>query len=272
MEQEEQAKKEEKDRKNKEAPYFMIQSVDRTLNILQSFIEERRPMGVTEVAKKLGLHKSVVHRLMLTLQAHGYLQQVADTDKYMIGAKAFELGAVYSSSTNLLDEGKQVLMQAVEEIGLTAHLAILDQGSVLYLVNVEPEHYKYLFGAVGQRAQVYHTSLGKSLTAWLPDDDVREILAGCSFKKLTDYTITSADAFMLELEEVRQRGFAIDNEEAGFGMRCLSAPVRDKSGSVIAAISVSGYNVPDDQLTPIGLKMKGFAAQLSRRMGYFGNQ
>lgn len=256
--------------KSKDSPYFLIQSVDRSLTILQSFIEERRPMGVTEIAKRLGLHKSVVHRLMLTLQAHGYLEQVRDTDKYMVGPKAFELGSVFTGSTSLVDEGKQILMQVVEEIGMTAHLAILDRDSVLYMVNVEPDHFKYLFGAVGQRKQIYNTALGKSLTAWLPGEKTRKLLENCSFEKLTSTTIGSVEEYLEELERVRQNGYAIDNEEAVVGVRCASAPVCDRGGDVIAAISVSGYNVSYEQIHEIGIKIKGLAAQLSRRLGYFG--
>ncbi|WP_010267891.1 IclR family transcriptional regulator [Paenibacillus senegalensis] len=256
--------------KTKDAPYFMIQSVDRALTILQSFIEERRPMGVTEIAKRLGLHKSVVHRLMLTLQLHGYLEQVRDTEKYMIGPKAFELGSVYTGATSLIDEGKQMLMQVVEEIGMTAHLAILDGQTVLYLVNVEPDHFKYLFGAVGQRKQIYNTALGKSLTAWLPAEKTITLLADCSFEKKTSTTITSVDEYLQELARVRENGYALDNEESVVGMRCASAPVRDRMGEVIAAISVSGYNITYERITEVGLKMKGLAAQLSRRLGYYG--
>ncbi|GAA3408063.1 IclR family transcriptional regulator [Paenibacillus hodogayensis] len=253
----------------KEAPYFMIQSVDRTLMILQCFIDERRPLGVSEAARMLKLNKSVVHRLMLTLLTHGYLEQLKNTDKYMIGPKAFELGSVFTNSTNLVDEGKKVLIELVDRIGCTAHLAILEKDSVLYLVNVEPDHLKYLFGAVGQRRPVYNTALGKCLTAWLPEEETRRVLEHCTFEKITDRTITSLEGFLEELERVRQRGFAVDDEETGFGVRCFAAPVRSKDGDVIAAISVSGYGVEEEKPNDIGLTVKSLASQLSRRIGYF---
>lgn len=255
----------------KDTPYFMIQSVDRTLMILQSFIQERRPLGVSEVARQLGLNKSVVHRLMLTLMTHGYLEQVKNTDKYMIGPKAFELGSVYTNSTSLVDEGKKVLIELVDRVGLTAHLAILENDSVLYLVNVEPDHLKYLFGAVGQRRPVYNTALGKCLTAWLPEERVRKILQNCKFEKMTDNTITSLEAFLEELERVRQLGFSVDNEEASFGARCFAAPIRNKDEDVVAAISASGYGITEDKMNEIGITVKHLASQLSRRIGYFAN-
>ncbi|WP_409345092.1 IclR family transcriptional regulator [Paenibacillus sp. MBLB4367] len=255
----------------KEAPYFMIQSVDRTLSIQQCFIEERRPLGVSEVARKLGLNKSVVHRLMLTLLTHGYLQQLKNTDKYMVGPKAFELGSVFTNSTNLVDEGKKVLIELVDRTSFTAHLAILEKDSVLYLVNVEPDHLKYLFGAVGQRRPVYNTALGKCLTAWLPEEHVVKVMEGCAFEKMTDYTITSLDSFLKELERVRQVGFAVDNEESSYGVRCFAAPVLGKDGDVIAAISISGYGVAEEKINELGITVKNLASQLSRRIGYFAN-
>lgn len=256
---------------DKDAPYFMIQSVDRTLMILQCFIQERRELGVSEVARQLKLNKSVVHRLMLTLLSHGYLEQLKNTDKYMVGPKAFELGSVFTNSTSLVDEGKKVLIELVDRIGFTAHLAILEKDSVLYLVNVEPDHMKYLFGAVGQRRPVYNTALGKSLTAWLPEEKIRKVLEKCTFEKMTDNTITSLEAFLEELERVRQLGFSVDNEEASFGVRCFAAPIRNKDGDVVAAISVSGYGVTADKMNEFGITVKNLASQLSRRIGYFAN-
>ncbi|MDF2720193.1 MAG: IclR family transcriptional regulator [Paenibacillus sp.] len=221
----------------------MIQSVDRTLMILQCFIQERRELGVSEVARQLKLNKSVVHRLMLTLLSHGYLEQLKNTDKYMVGPKAFELGSVFTNSTSLVDEGKKVLIELVDRIGFTAHLAILEKDSVLYLVNVEPDHMKYLFGAVGQRRPVYNTALGKSLTAWLPEEKIRKVLENCTFEKMT----------------------------ASFGVRCFAAPIRNKDGDVVAAISTSGYGVTADKMNEFGITVKNLASQLSRRIGYFAN-
>lgn len=262
---------EESKKPAKESPYFMIQSVDRTLSIQQCFIEERRPLGVSEVARKLGLNKSVVHRLMLTLLAHGYLQQLKNTDKYMVGPKAFEFGSVFTNSTSLVDEGKKILIELVDRTGFTAHLAILEKDSVLYLVNVEPDHMKYLFGAVGQRRPVYNTALGKCLTAWLPEEQTVKAMEACAFERMTDYTITSLDAFLKELERVRQVGFAVDNEESSYGVRCFAAPVHGKDGDVIAAISISGYGVAEAKINEFGLTVKNLASQLSRRIGYFAN-
>jgi DNA-binding IclR family transcriptional regulator len=252
-------------------PYYLIQSVDRALGILQCFIEERRPLGVTEIARKLKLHKSVVHRPMLTLQVHGYLEQMTDTDKYMIGPKAFELGSVFANSNSLVDEGKRILAQLVERTGLTAHLAILSGSAVLYLVNVEPDHTKYLFGAVGQRRQIYNTALGKCLTAWLTQEETAKLLESCTFEKMTDRTIGSLEQFLAELEQVRQVGFAVDDEESAFGAHCYAAPIRNHSGTVVAAISASGFGLNKEKRDEMGVIMKSFASQLSRRMGHYGS-
>ncbi len=257
----------EQEETNKEAPYYRIQSVDRTLNLLKCFITEKRALGVSELARMLNLNKSAVHRFLLTLKDHGFVQQLKDSDRYIIGPTAFELGSVYTNSTDLTVEGKKVLVELVQQTGYMAHLAILDHDSVLYLVNVEPDHQQYLFGAVGQRRVVYNTALGKSLTAWLPETRVREILKSCTFQKLTIHTIGSIEQYLEELETVRQVGFAVDREESSIGVHCISAPVRSKRGEVIAAISVSGFGMDTQKINEIGLSVKSYAAQLSRRMG-----
>jgi DNA-binding IclR family transcriptional regulator len=205
----------------------------------------------------------------MTLQTHGYLEQVKKTDKYMVGPKAFELGSVFTNSTDLVDAGKKILVELVEKTGFTAHLAILEKDSVLYLVNVEPDHLKYLFGAVGQRREVYHSALGKCLTAWLPEEQILKVMEKCTFEKYTENTIGSLEQFLEELKRVRQVGFAVDKEEKALGAHCLGAPVRNKQGDVIAAISVSGYGVTDDKLMEMSMIVKSCAAQLSRRNGNF---
>lgn len=253
----------------KQAPYYYIQSVDRTLQILRCFIREQHPLGVSEVAQMLKLNRSAVHRFMLNLQDHGYLRQMKDSDKYGIGPTAFELGAVYTNSTDLTVEGKKVLIELVGRTGLTTHLAVLDKDAVLYLVHVEPDHRQYLFGAVGQRGAIYHTALGKSLTAWLPREKVAALLANCSFEKKTERTIDSLERFLEELERVRKVGYAVDDEESSFGAHCFSAPVRSRSGEVIAAISATGLGLSDIKKRELGLIVKNSAAQLSRRIGSY---
>ncbi|WP_135556992.1 IclR family transcriptional regulator [Paenibacillus cymbidii] len=260
---------EEKNETTKDTPYFVIQSLDKTLHILQCFIDDRSPLGVSEIARKLKLNKSVVHRLMLTLQIHGYLQQVKKTDKYTVGPKAFELGSVYTNSTDLVDSGKKTLIELVERTSLTAHLAILDKDSVLHLVNVEPDHLKYLFGAAGQRRPIHNTALGKCLTAWMPREHVLKVLEKCTFEKTTANTIDSLDAFLSELSRVRKMGYATENEEANPAVRSCAAPIHGKDGDVIAAISVSGYGISDEKMNELLIMVKSMASQLSRRIGHF---
>ncbi|WP_425465529.1 IclR family transcriptional regulator domain-containing protein [Paenibacillus hemerocallicola] len=121
--------------------------------------------------------------------------QIAGDDSIL----SFELGAVYTNSTDLTVERKKILIELVERTGLTTHLAVLDKDAVLYLVHVEPDHRQYLSGAVGQRGAIYHTALGKSLTAWLPREKVAALLATCSFEKKTDRTIDSLERFLEQL-------------------------------------------------------------------------
>lgn len=261
-------------KKSQDAPYFVVQSVDRVLNILQVFIEERGPLGVTEVASRLKLHKSVAHRMMATLLHHGYLKQNSDTDKYVVGAKAFELGSVFTNSTNLIEEGKLTLASLVGDMGLKAHLSVLENGSVLYLANMDQDKAKQMNAPVGQRSPIHVTALGKCLTAWMPEEQIVEVMANYDYERKTNKTIGSFPAFEQELRQVRERGYAVDDEESVLGMRCVAAPVRDYSGQVIAAVSISGTSklIASGAVEELADKVKLATDDLSRRLGYIARR
>lgn len=257
-------------KKSQDAPYFLVQSVDRVLNILQVFIEERGPLGVTEVAARLQLHKSVAHRMMATLMHHGYLKQNRDTDKYVVGAKAFELGSVFTNSTSLIEEGKLMLAAIVGETGLKAHLSVLENGSVLYLANVDQDKAKQMNAPVGQRSPIHVTALGKCLLAWLPEEQIAEIMDGYDFVRKTNKSIGSFTEFVQQLQQARERGYAMDDEESVLGMRCIAAPVRDFTGKVIAAVSISGTSklIQTSAAGELAGTVQRGASELSRRLGY----
>lgn len=259
-------------KKSEEQPYYVVQSVDRVLSILQAFIDERGPLGVTEVAARLKLHKSVAHRMMATLQYHGYLKKNDETDKYIVGAKAFELGSVFANSTNLIEEGKLAMVKLVAESGMESNMAVLENGSVLYLASIEQEKARHRNAAHGQRRPIHLTALGKSLLAWLPSETIAETMRDYVYERRTSKTIGSFEQFARELEIVRERGYAIDDEESVLGMRCVSAPVRDYTGDVVAAISISGTSklIPSDKTDVYGGMTMDCANLLSRRLGYSG--
>lgn len=251
------------------SPYFIVQTLDRAISIIDLFIRERKPLGVTEVAAELQIHNSIAHRLLATMEYRGLLEKVADSGKYYVGALAFEFGAIYMNN-RFVTEGKRLLPELAEKVGGSAHMAVLNQGMVLYLVNQEAPQSLLLNAPVGVRNPVNVTALGKALVAWMAPEQVTELLKAHGMAVRTQQSIRTAEAFLEQLAEVRERGYSMDNEELVAGFRCVAAPVRDHTKEVVAAISAGGTTkmITTDNLEQVADWVKSYAAAISERLGY----
>lgn len=252
-----------------EQPYFLLQSLERAFTIFELFIRERRPLGITEIAKELKVHKSVIHRMIATMQQFQLLEQLPDSAKYQVGPKAFEFGSVYMNN-NLITQGKHFLPELAEEVGGMVHLGILNQGTVLYLVTQDSPKSLRINAPVGVRAPVTVTALGKALTAWMEERKVAELLRQYGTPGYTAHSIRSIDAFQVELANVRAKGYAVDNEEQVEGFRCVAVPLRDYTGEVVAAISTAGTirTITAENMEEIADTLKRYAAAISERLGF----
>lgn len=256
---------------SRQNPYFLLQSVDRALAVLELFNERASELGLGEMSEALGLHKSVVHRLVATLEMRGFLERNTHTGRWRIGPKMFELGELFLTDYGI--EGlTHDLERLAEQTGLSAHLAILDKGEVLYIRNVEKRsELGFVFHArVGQRAPVHTTALGKCLVAWMPPEEIRQILATRGLPRRTPATITDPERFLEHLALVREHGYAFDLEESAAGICCLGAPVRNVAGRVVAGVSVTAATSEADagylaQLVPVVLDT---ARRMSMRLGH----
>ena len=251
-------------------PYYMVQTLERALLLLNEFIIENKSMSITYLAKKLGLHKSIVHRLVATLCHYNYLEKTSEGDMYRIGKKSFQLGAVYMNTTSLVRDSREYLSKLVNETGMDVHLAVLDHGTVLYVLNLEPVRSDRRYTYFGTRNMVNFTALGKCLTAWMSEEEVLDILEQEGMPSRSPYTITDPQKFLEELQRVRELKYAVDDEESGLGRRCLGAPVFDFSGEVVAAVSISGTvkSIPNSRKQELIEKVKTCGRLISARLGY----
>lgn len=254
-----------------EQPYYLIQSAQRAIQILKAFQPEHRAWGVTELSRHLGLNKSVVHRLLLTLEREGMVQREAETGKYRLGFETYCVGMVYLGQWNLPEDSSRHLRTLVHDLDMMAHLAVLDAGQVMYVNVVYPPRYVgEEFTWAGRRQPPIRSALGKVLLAWLPRERREQILAPLAFAPLTSHTIANRESFKRHLAQVRKQGFAIDDQEIAMGWRCVAAPVFDHTGQTIAAISVSAAT---DQLTTemiphVARRITQAALRLSEQLGY----
>lgn len=227
-------------------PSGYIQSVDRALSILELFSRERPEIGVSDIARLLKLNKSTTFGLLCTLERRGYIEQNPDNGRYRLGMKPVELSQQKLSSFNLNQIAHPILKALVENVGETAHLAIYDHAEVIYIDKVESNNALSIASYIGKRNPAYCTAVGKCLLAFQPEEEIERALARV-LEARTPKTITDRKQLMAELDTIRKRDIAHDDEEFSLGLVCFSAPVRDRNGSVCAAVSISVPTIRIDQ-------------------------
>lgn len=248
-----------------------VQSVVKTLNILEALAAEGE-LGLTELAAKIGSHKSTVYRFMCTFCEMGYARRDPETERFSLTLKVFELGMGVFERINLAKLAAPVLSRLSATTQETIHLAILDDIHLVYLSKVESTHnLRVSMGSrVGLTAPVYCTGVGKVLLAWADPARIQAYLSQCDFQRYTDNTITDRLKFAAELQSIRNQGWAIDNEEHEYGVCCVAAPIRDSKGTVVAALSISGPTIRLDsgRLEVLRGLVISSAKEISQHLGY----
>jgi IclR family transcriptional regulator, KDG regulon repressor len=248
---------------------YRIQAIERAVAILNAFSADEHELGVTELAERLGLHKSTVHRFMVNLDAAGMVERNPRTGRYRLGMRIFELGGLVKQRMNLWDEALPFLESLVRDTGETGHLAVLDGGEAIYIERVEARRALRVPSAIGRGYPAHATNLGKVLLADLEPERLAEIIEERGLPAYTPHTIVDPRTLERELVRIRERGYAVDNEEYDEGLRCIGAPVRDHSGRVVAALGIGG---PVTRITPARVEelstlVMAAATGLSRRLG-----
>lgn len=216
-----------------------LSSVANAIRLLKAFNDDEYELGVSSLAKRLGLAKSTVHRLASTLIKDDMLEQDKETGKYRLGLALFELGARVRRKMNVFNEAQFALKDLVEKTGETAHLTVLDHASVLFLYKFESRQAIRMKSVLGARVPAHCSADGKVLLAYQTNEMIESIAVG-GLAALTPKTIIDVGQLMADLVQVRARGYALDDEETEIGLRAIAAPIRDHTGEVVAAISVAG--------------------------------
>ncbi len=246
------------------------QSLKRGLRIIEVIAVIGTPATLAEIARKTSLPRSTAHHLLRALVEFDYLIQDGNARTYTLAPKLFRLTKRSWSKEQLAEIAMPFLDELSRRTGEGTSLAVLRDGVVTVIAKREPEGPVRVVQEVGARRPIYCTAVGKTLAAWLPDQEIDGIIACTVFKRLTPHTITSASAFHRELARIRAAGAAIDNEEHIVGIRCIAAPVRDHSGEVRASLCVVGpkTHLPQKRLIQIRPTLFQAASDLSARLGY----
>lgn len=250
---------------------YIIQSVAHALDVLEEFRGDHDELGVTELSKKLKLHKNNVFRILATLQSRSYIEQNKTNDNYRLGIKCLELGQTFIRQRGLLRQAQPILHELAETSGETSYISILRGDEVVYLDAVETTSTVRVISRVGLHMPVHATAAGKALIAFDSEEELRKRFHASNLPKFTKNTITAADELLSNLGAVRKLDYATDLEEFEEGLRCIAGPVRDYTRKVIAAISVSGpaHRLSDEKIAQsVGPEVARCARSLSTRLGY----
>jgi IclR family KDG regulon transcriptional repressor len=252
-----------------ETKYNFIQSVGRALAILEQFSHDERTLGVTEIAKRVGLHKSTCFGLLHTLQQLGYIQQDASTGQYGLGLKTFELGQAYFDGLDLRYITRPFLLEIVEKTQETVHLVVAEGCRAVYIDKVESSHAMTISSRIGQEAILHCTGVGKVLLAHMRDEDRNQVVS-MGLERYTEHTITDECKLLEQLKRIRECGYGIDNQERELGLRCIAAPIFNARKQAIAAISISGpiSRITREKQGDLSEVIKRATQEISRRLGY----
>jgi IclR family transcriptional regulator, KDG regulon repressor len=248
-----------------------VKSLIKALRILDALGDCPSGLGITELSDALKAPKSTVHRLVATLEAVGYSVFDAPTSKYLLGTKLARLGEQLNHQSSLLTFGVPALEELTRECGEASHLAILEGMEVVYISREESKEPMRISFAMGHRAPVHCTALGKAFLAGLSDTEIRMLYANVrKLERRTPRTETHLPKILLEIAAIRREGIAYDNEEYMPGLRCMAAPIKDFSSRTIAAMSLSMFKHKMTATRRAFFKEALFRASndLSEKMGY----
>jgi len=248
---------------------YTIQSVDKALDLIE-LLAERGSLSLIELTDLLQQPKSSTYRIITTLENRGFISRSDEDGKYCLGYKQLLLTRNLLERNNLRSAALQEMKKLSEWLGDTVNLGVLMDGEVMYVEIIESTHALRMTDSVGSKSPVHATAMGKAIAAHMAGHQVSAMLEERGMPAITENTIVSADRFFEHLQSVRERGYAIDDQEIVEGARCVAAPIFGMFGDVYGAISVSGpmHRYTAETIPEIADRVAASAAAISLKLGY----
>jgi IclR family acetate operon transcriptional repressor len=246
-----------------------VQSVDRALQIIETLAEDDEGYRLSDLAVRTGLSTSTAHRLLTTLEKRRFVQFDRTESKWHVGAQSFAVGATFTRRRNFVAQAVPYLRRLRDQTRETANLAVVDDESIIVLTRVESREIMRSLTKVGGRVAMVASGVGKAVLATYADDDVSAIICHHGMPRLTEKSIVRPGELFRQLETIRRQGFAVDDEEACMGLRCVAAVIFNDCGEALAAISVSGMTsrVTEERLPLLGRLVRDVATELTLALG-----
>jgi IclR family KDG regulon transcriptional repressor len=251
----------------KKAP--VLKSVDKAFCIL-SYLAQEQGCTLNELAKKSGLSKGTVHRILLTGNKRGFIEQNPESGHYQLGMKVFEMGNVVAKRMVLINESLPILKKASEQTGETAHVIIRHFYEAVCIQRVEGNSaLKILFMDVGKRMPLHIGAGPNVLLAHLSDEEIQYYISNHKIEAWTEHTVTDAKKIWENVLKIRKQEYALSVQDATIGVAAVGAPIRNHNGDVIGVVSIAGLatNFQGENLEYIIDAVKSAGNQISYRMG-----
>src|SRR5712692_8078491 len=249
---------------------YVVEAVAKALDLLEAF-RDSEELTLNEISRRVRLNKSRGFRLLHTLAARGYVEKAADGGRYRLGVKLFERAA--HVGRDLKRVAQPYMRRLHDQFNETVNLGVIHNGEVLYNDILESSRAFRMAATAGSRMPIFSTSLGRAIAAHLPDAEVAQLLSGPQGSASAKRAAAENQSLRNELQTVRRRGYALDNEENEPGVACLGAPIFDNAGQAVAAISVSG---PLGRILACQKQIAGsltsFCKEISRKLGFSGRR
>lgn len=256
----------------REKKNYTIQSVSHALDILESFTANEDELGVTELSKRLGLHKNNVFRLLATLEHRGYIEQNKLTENYRLGPRVMQIGAIFFEQRECRRHARPFIEGLVAATGETAVVAVLRGNKVITMDSVESDRSVRAVSHVGAMLPAHCTAAGKAQLAVLPVSEIERLYPEENLEPLTEKSIKTRTVLLTEMKKIAEQEYALENEETELDVRSIAVPVRDFSGKVIGAVGIiaPAHRLTQERLGAGGLisLVQDAGRAISGKMGF----
>jgi len=263
----------ERDKVKEKRHSSMPGTIDKALDLLECFSIREPRLTTAEIGKRLGLSTSTLYRYLNAMEEKGYLEKEPGTNRYVIGLHIVELAGIALSRLEVRRHGQVELDALASVLDMNANLGVLYQGDVMHIGFSVRTEVDRMYAVIGRRTAAHCTAMGKTLLAFLPRADAHWNISSYGWRPINEFSINDFGRLDMEMDWIEQHGYAVDRGEVNPKTWCVAAPVRDISGKVIAAMSISSSKERvQPNLERISQSVIYHAERLSLRLGFHGSQ
>ena len=245
-------------------------TVQKALTIIEYLLKSKEEKSITGISKNLGINTSTVQRIVNTLHEKHYIIQNSLNKKYRLGLKFLEINSSILEGIDLRRIAAPYLKELRDQTMETVHLMILDDMNGVYIDAMEGLHNIRVVTSIGTADNLYYSAIGKAILAYFPDNKIEKMFKDKGLSKITDKTITKLNLLKKELKKIRKQGYAIDDEEAEIGTRCIGAPIFNYNNEVTSSFSVSApcHRLTEKIMNTYIPLILDTSRLISKKMGY----